>query len=217
MTAPVSAGPFMPWLHAMRESLRTGSELDVPCGDCIGCCSSSYFIHVRPEDVDALANIPRKLLFAAPGMPKGHKVMGFSDAGLCPMLTERKCTIYGARPRTCRTYDCRAFAATGILAGDEGKRVINERVQAWVFEFADDAERQAFTELQALGRFIERHHPTFPAPVSTGNPTFIAMLALMAFGFRVATIDENDPQALAQRVMQAREMFLEGSETPLTP
>jgi len=95
------AGPFGAWLTAARASLRgEGSGLDVPCGDCVGCCTSSLFVHVAPDETSTLAVIPRRLLVRAPG-----------------------------RPRTCRDYDCRMLAAAGVEAGD-GKDAINERVAA---------------------------------------------------------------------------------------
>ena len=72
------------------------------------------FIHIQPEETQTLQRIPRALLFPAPGLPKGHVLMGYCDKGQCPMLVDNQCSIYEHRPQTCRDYDCRVFAATGI-------------------------------------------------------------------------------------------------------
>ena len=97
------AGPFGAWLTAARASLRgEGRGLDVPCGDCVGCCSSSLFVHVSPDETGTLAVIPKRLLVRAPGRPRGHLLLGFAGDGACPMLQARTCSIYEQRPVVCR-------------------------------------------------------------------------------------------------------------------
>lgn len=91
----------------------------MPCGDCTACCTSSQFIHIAPDETETLGHIPDELLFDAPGFPAGHVVLGYDENGHCPMLVDGACSIYAHRPRTCRTYDCRIFPATGIDLGDE--------------------------------------------------------------------------------------------------
>jgi phospho-N-acetylmuramoyl-pentapeptide-transferase len=74
------AGPFGAWLTAARASLRgEGRGLDAPCGDCVGCCMSSLFVHVAPDETSTLAVIPKRLLVRAPGRPRGHLLLGFAD------------------------------------------------------------------------------------------------------------------------------------------
>ncbi len=63
------------------------------------------FVHIKPDETQTLRRIPRALLFPAPGLPKGHRVMGYDDRGYCPMLVDDKCSIYEDRPQACRTYD----------------------------------------------------------------------------------------------------------------
>src|SRR5690349_17026309 len=112
------AGPFGAWLAAARASLRgEGPGIDVPCGDCRGCCTSSMFVHIRPGETGTLAVIPKRLLVRAPGQPRGQLLLGFGEDGCCPLLQDRECSIYEQRPRTCRDFDCRIFAAAGIEAG----------------------------------------------------------------------------------------------------
>ncbi len=114
------AGDFSAWLAHMREALRSGAGTDVPCGDCCACCSTAHFVHVGPDERDVLALVPPELQFPAPGLPAGHVVLPYDERGRCPMLAEDGiCTIYDHRPRTCRVYDCRVFAAAGVDADTE--------------------------------------------------------------------------------------------------
>ncbi len=141
--APLTAGRFAPWLDQMLLALRGGTDSDVPCGDCVACCTSRQFVHVEPDEVDALAHIPDEVRFAAPGLASGHVVLGYDDEGRCPMLGERGCTIYEHRPRACRVYDCRVFVAAGIEPDDDQPAIVR-RVRRWQFEplSVDDAEAQ---------------------------------------------------------------------------
>src|SRR4051812_18756771 len=104
------AGEFSSWLRHTRRALHLKTVgADVPCGECTGCCRSSLFIHIKPEETRARARIPKALQFPAPGLPKGNVLMGYNKKGECPMLVDGKCSIYEDRPQTCRDYDCRIF------------------------------------------------------------------------------------------------------------
>jgi Fe-S-cluster containining protein len=175
------AGDFSSWLDQTRLSLQGKGEADVPCGDCTGCCTSSYFIHVKPEDVQTLSKVPKKLLVPAPGLPRGHKLMGFSRDGTCPMLAVNKCSIYEHRPRTCREYDCRIFAAAGIPAGGSEKAVINERVRQWKFSYKSAADRRAHDAIRAAASFVQENKESFPNGRVPTNPGDIAVLAIKVY------------------------------------
>ena len=136
----LNAGAFSTWLDEIAAAIAGTTSSDVPCGTCTGCCTSSQFIHIGPDETDALAHIPAALLFPAPRMPRGHVLMGYDRRGHCPMLVDDACSIYAHRPRTCRTYDCRVFTAAGI-APDDDKPVIAERVAMPADECASDASR----------------------------------------------------------------------------
>src|SRR3954468_21156823 len=132
---PLAAGNFVAWLAEVQAAIAGDAAADVPCGDCTACCTSSQFVHIGPEEADTLTHIPAELLFPAPRMPRGHVLMGYDERGHCPMLIDGKCSIYEHRPRTCRTYDCRVFAASGIEPDDDDKVLIRERVRRWQFSF----------------------------------------------------------------------------------
>ncbi len=158
----LAAGTFSSWLDDTIAALAVGGDSDVPCGTCVACCSSAQFVHVTPDDTDALAHIPAELLFPAPGAPKGHQLMGYDEDGRCPMLTNAGCSIYEYRPQTCRQYDCRVFAATGV---ESDKPLIAAQVGQWEFTF-EDPDR------------VERLRAR--VDVSVPNPTVRAVMAIEA-------------------------------------
>ncbi|MFZ4718903.1 MAG: YkgJ family cysteine cluster protein [Ilumatobacteraceae bacterium] len=119
------------WLAGLAAALRGEADSDVACGTCTACCRSQQFIHIEPDEADALAHIPSALRFPAPGMPQGHVLMGYDERGSCPMLGEHGCTIYAHRPRTCRVYDCRVFAVAGVFPDEPEKADIAARARRW--------------------------------------------------------------------------------------
>ena len=68
----MDAGDFGAWLTQAREALRGSAGSRVPCGDCTGCCTSSYSIEVRPTDAAALERMPAKSLFRSTGVSRGQ-------------------------------------------------------------------------------------------------------------------------------------------------
>jgi uncharacterized protein len=96
------AGNFSEWLRGTEASLRSGKGgADVPCGSCTACCRSYMFIHIKPEETQTLQRIPRVLLFPAPGLPKGHVLMGYSDKGHCPISVYLRIDLLDCGPICC--------------------------------------------------------------------------------------------------------------------
>jgi Fe-S-cluster containining protein len=157
---PLPAGRFSDWLVDMQQALRRERDAEVPCGGCTACCTSSQFVHIEPDETETLALIPRELLVPAPGSPRGHLVLGYDDNGHCPMLIDDKCSIYEHRPRTCRTYDCRVFAASGVEIHDEHQVAIARRARRWVFDFPADVDRVQRDAVRAAGRSLEDGNAT---------------------------------------------------------
>jgi Fe-S-cluster containining protein len=100
--------------------------------------------------------------------------MGYDERGHCPMLVEGQCSIYAHRPRTCRTYDCRIFPATGVEvdADDETKIAIGLRSRRWRFSFPTAADRAAYEATRAAAASIQERND---APT---NSTGLAVLAI---------------------------------------
>ena len=156
---PVPAGELSSWFAAMQVALRGEGDSDVPCGRCTACCRSAQFVHIEPDETDTLAHVPAGLRVRAPGRPRGHVVLGYDEHGRCPMLGEHGCTIYEHRPRTCRTYDCRVFAATGI-APDPTQPAVAERVRRWQFVVDTPAARRLRHELERAAADVADLPPT---------------------------------------------------------
>lgn len=209
----VEAGEFGAWLEATVASLRGGAAVEVPCGSCVGCCVSAYFIPLRPGDRGARARIPAQVLVDAPDQPPGHAMMGHGADGHCPMLAAGRCTIYPDRPQTCRDYDCRIFAAAGIEAGGPQRRVINQRVRAWRFSHAHADLQRVHDAIRLAAAFIRDRWQAFPGHCAPTAPTGIAVLALKAYpvfldGGAAAGLDDA---GRARAIIQASRDFDQGS------
>lgn len=205
----VAAGPFGPWLEQTRAALRGAAGVDVPCGDCVGCCVSSYPIPLRAADSRAIAEVPLQFFART---PKGQAVMVAREDGTCPMFNAGECSIYGDRPQTCRDYDCRVFAAAGIEAGGYEREVINRRVREWRFSYSTDAERAAHTAVRAAAAFIRDKADCFPERVPV-VPTGIAVLAIKVYTvFLARDIDKQSEHAIAAAVVRGSSEFEVGPD-----
>jgi Fe-S-cluster containining protein len=177
-----NSGEFSEWLHCAEASLLSGKgATNVPCGTCTACCRSSMFIHIRPDETKTLRRISRALLFPAPGWPEGHVLMGYNDRGHCPMLVDERCSIYEDRPQTCRSYDCRVFAATGVAVELETQADIAERVRAWEFDYESDASRREQAMLRDAAAFLRKNRDLFPAGSIPKQPAQLAALAVLIY------------------------------------
>ena len=177
--APLPAGNFSEWLRAMRSALSGGPGMEVACGDCVGCCTSSYFIKIRASEREALEHIPAEHLVDSPTAP-GTRLMGYDASGHCPMFRAGGCSIYSHRPDTCRTYDCRVFTAAGMDAGS-GRDVINERVGRWRFEYPAAADAEEQRAVRAAAAFLRQHPVRFPGGHVPSRAADIAVLAVKAY------------------------------------
>jgi hypothetical protein len=203
----IDAGDFGAWLIQARAALRGATGSRVPCGDCTGCCTSSYSIEVRPTDAAALERIPTRSLFRSLGSAVGNWTVRPNADGACPMLSCGQCSIYAQRPQTCLDYDCRVFAVAGIAAGGADKAVINRRVREWRFQFAGDEDRRAYAAVQAAAAFIRTARAQFPAGTVPANPLGVAALALRVYPVFLLPGPTGDAADIARSVVAAREAF----------
>jgi hypothetical protein len=192
----IAAGQFSAWLEEMAAALRGDTDAGVPCGTCTACCTSSQFVPIGPDEVDALAHIPADLLFPAPKRP-GHVLLGYDERGHCPMLVDGGCSIYDHRPRTCRTYDCRVFPAAGVVPPDGTKVAIAERAGQWRFDVDTDGERAAFDAVRAAAAYLAGHADELPEDLDPVNETGLAVLAVQLHGAFIGT--DGDPGLEALR------------------
>jgi uncharacterized protein len=204
---PLPAGDFSAWLHAMRQALAGTGGMDVACGDCRGCCTSSYFIKIRPHESDTRRAVGEDCLQPAPNSPPGTMLMGYDEHGHCAMLRAGNCSIYQHRPDTCRTYDCRVFAAAGTTPGAE-KPVISERVARWRFEYPADRDREEHRAVTAAANFLRRYPVKFPGGRVPSRPSEIAVLAVKAY--EVFLHSQGPDPDTAAAVVSACRRFDEG-------
>lgn len=205
--SPLPAGSFTEWLVSFRAALDGGGGADVPCNGCTACCRSSQFIVIGPEEVETLARIPKPLRAPAPGAPEGTVVLGYDAQGHCPMLVDDRCSIYEHRPRTCRTYDCRVFAATGLSPALDRKPLVAARVDRWQFDGAGDDDRRHEQALRAAATYLRSHPDVLPG---RRLPSTVIPLAVLAVSIHERFLDEAAPgaeevRAAVQRAIGAPE------------
>jgi hypothetical protein len=202
-TERLPAGDFSAWLEGLEAALRGEQDSDVPCDGCTACCASSQFVHVAPDEVDALAHIPGELLFPAPGLPRGHVLMGYDEQGRCPLLTDGGCSIYDHRPRTCRTYDCRVFPASGVALDDPGKAAIARRAERWQFAFPNADDRTRHEAVRAAATFLQERRARVDDGLVPVGATPLAVLALEVHGAFLEPDADADAGAGSGRVTLA--------------
>ena len=211
----LDAGDLGQWVTRMERALAGAESADVPCGGCTACCRSSQFVHVGPEETATLARIPRAVRFPAPGLPPGHWVLGYDAQGRCPMLGPDGCSIYEDRPRACRTYDCRLFAATGVDPGAT-RPEIAARVARWRFSCAGPETATTAAALRAAGDFLAARRGEWPGEVPVGEaPLALAVLEVHDLFVRSdpATGDRELVQPAAEAVRE-RLAYVRRRSTP---
>jgi Fe-S-cluster containining protein len=203
----IDAGDFSSWLSGTVEKLTQKSGVDVPCGTCIGCCSSSYFIHIEADETETLKMIPRNLVFNAPKKKDRTKVVGYDSRGHCPMLLNGRCSIYNNRPRTCRSYDCRIFAAAGISAGDNSKKQINERVGRWSFRYKNVEDERLHDAIKSAALFLTENKDSLPHELVFDNETQLALSAIRVHKVFISLLEgaqmnkrDKEPKAIIKRM-----------------
>jgi Fe-S-cluster containining protein len=185
----------------MQAALDGTGDADVPCGTCTACCAAAQFVHIAPDEVDALAHIPAELLFRAPRLPRGHVLMGYDEHGRCPMLGDGGCSIYAHRPRTCRTYDCRVFPAAGLEPEEEHKAAVARRARRWRFSLPHGAGAAELVAVRAAASFLAAHPDVLPERAAAGTATQLAVLAIEVHD---AFLDRDpDPAAVRVRLRRA--------------
>jgi len=156
----VAAGRFSPWLVSVQGAIRGEHGSEVPCAECTACCTSSHFILIESDEEDTLAHVPETVRFPAPGRPPGDVLMGYDERGHCPMLVDNKCSIYDHRPRVCRSFDCRIFAASGIEV-DELDEGIGRRARKWKFDLPTDTDHAEYQAVRLAGTFLDEQGSQF--------------------------------------------------------
>lgn len=134
-------------------------------------------------------------------------LLGYFENGHCPMMVEAGCSIYEDRPLTCRTYDCRIFAAAGIPAGEADKVIINEQVKKWLFTYPTQGDRDQHKAVKAAAEFLVNQGSAFPPGEVPSNPSQLAILALKVYKVFLNPIGPDRVSETVQAVIEARNRF----------
>jgi hypothetical protein len=94
-----------------------GDAGPVPCGDCSACCCYAGI------PVDKRRDRKRLPCLLTERNADGELVLQRHAAGACVHLGEQGCTVYEHRPSACRSFDCRAFSAMGLVEHCDGRRI----------------------------------------------------------------------------------------------
>ena len=86
-----------------------GDAGPVACGGCSACC------YYDGNPVDKKCDRQRLAHLLTERSLDGEVVLQRRSDGACVHLGERGCTVYEQRPAVCRTFDCRVFAAMGLV------------------------------------------------------------------------------------------------------
>jgi hypothetical protein len=212
ISEPIHAGVFSSWLRRTRRTLIKEDGVDVPCGSCTGCCCSSKFIHIRPEEKEALSQIPKKLLSPAPLLPKGNMILGYNEKGACPMFIDRKCSIYAHRPIACRNFDCRVFCAAGIEADDDDKKFINNQIVRWQFSYPYKRDLDLHLAVRNAAKFITDHPECFPGGKVPARTSQLAVVAIKVYTVFQNLYDESKKSSKTYSNKEIADMIIEANE-----
>lgn len=122
------------------------------------------------------------------------------------MLKARECSIYPNRPSTCRTFDCRVLAATGLSMEGKWSERINARVQAWQFRFSSEGGQQRIKAMRETAIFLQQHAAAFPGGLAPTEPLTIAVLAIKVHSV-LLTDHYSNPQKIANAIVIASRRF----------
>jgi Fe-S-cluster containining protein len=164
------AGDFGRWFAAFRKARSEGASVGVPCGSCVACCESGQLIPVEADETDTLAHLSPGALAPMRGHPGTH-ALRHDASGRCLQLVDGRCSIYPHRPRACRMYDCRIFAAAGIQPDSP---LIAAAAQRWRFSYASADARRSHDDVRTAAVLLG-----FPGGLTApASPTQHALAAV---------------------------------------
>ena len=102
-------GEDLPEQTGKGQTWGRGDAGLVPGGACTACCHYPHIVVDERRDRKRLAHLLTER------SPEGELVLQRRSNGACVHLGERGCTVYEQRPAVCRTFDCRVFAAMGLV------------------------------------------------------------------------------------------------------
>lgn len=201
------AGNFQSWLQDTLYAFSNGQGASVPCGDCKACCRAGYFIPVHRQEWSTRAAIPPGFLVTPPADHRDgeYQLISTTRRGHCALLRNGACSIYRERPQTCRDYDCRLFAASGLSSG-YGE--IDRQVARWHFCHESEESLRIHAAIRIAARFIIDNERAFPQGRAPKRPADVTVVALKSHRvFLDAATRSGTPAAIAKEIVQACRAF----------
>jgi uncharacterized protein len=215
------AGNFSTWLRSIRKALTENRGMKVPCGECTACCRSSYFIHINAEEVQTLRGVPKDLLFQAPVRPQGHMVLGYDERGCCPLLVKNKCSIYRDRPATCRSFDCRILASSGLAWDGAPINLLFQKARRWKFNCPARSDSNLLSAVQDAAKFLANHPDLFKDKFTPWDGIQISVLAIKVYDvFLKTNASPNEMKkaayesSITKEILKSYKKFEKGIRTP---
>lgn len=204
LSGTLPAGAFARWLEQyLRAQAQAEPTGEVPCGECNACCRASYYIGIAEEERETIERIPRVHLTVSTRSQERHWALEQSCGGSCPMLVDDACSIYEHRPRTCRRFDCRVFAAASLTPGSGPRAAVNQQVWRWRFDYPSPADAMRQTALLEAAAFLQRRADLIDPEVAPTDTGELAKAAVFVHEiFLQANTEQQTEQQLAALVQQ---------------
>ena len=203
----MAAGAFARWLEQYLHAQAQGEPVgEVPCGDCNACFKASYFISIAEEERETIERIPRVHLTVSTRSQERQWALEQSCGGNCPMLVDETCSIYAHRPRACRRFDCRVFAAASITPGSGPRAAVNQQVWRWRFDYPGAADAARQTALLEAAAFLQRRADLIDAEVAPKDTSELAKAAVFVHDIFLQANSQSDQQIAAALNHKLREI-----------
>jgi Fe-S-cluster containining protein len=203
----INTDNFSVWLSKIRKSIQNNIVMEVPCGACRACCTSSLFIQINKNEVKTINKIDKRLLIETPNIPKGNYLLGYLSNGHCPMFKENQCSIYTNRPNTCKIFDCRTFTATALKADNHLKKEISIQSERWRFSFTKKIDKIEFDAICKTVEFIKENKELFPGKRIPTQNSELAILAIKTY--KVFVDKSTDQNTLGKKKKIVNELLQE--------
>ena len=204
------AGALSAFLADFRLGQHEGTTLSTPCGNCSACCSSGLEIFIDQSEVEVLALLPHDSLVPLEDRQAGNFMLRSRKDGRCPMLGSSGCTTYDRRPRTCRSFDCRIFTATGIEPPGGRTSKVAIRARNWTFDDSKSSEGTTRQALDATVKFLKAFEEVFiPYGIEPGTPIVENVAADLMHLFLEPSSEVEQLQAVITELRRIRNDFLQ--------
>ncbi len=164
-----------------------GADADVPCGSCNACCRSGLHIDLQSWESDIGLDVEIR---------EGMRLLRMNADGSCVHLVDNQCNVRDHRPISCRTYDCRDFAAARTRHNGPHVAPVNEVIGMWDPEFKSAEDQEVWT---ALGMLVIENFSKGMEPDAGFLIAILGYKAHLPAARKMINALKSDPGILATR------------------